>query len=80
MKEKRKCLVGYDSDSDGGGCLGGFIAVIGAILIVIAVILTIIVTMVFLGAFIGGFHAIKNYVIAFKHNIFDSNFRAVSDH
>lgn len=29
------------------------------------------------GAFIGGFHSLKNYILAFKHNVVDSNRKPV---
>ncbi len=68
MNEKRKCLVGHDSDD------GAMWALIMAI-IVVMVIMSIIV---YGGAFIGGFHSLKNYFISFKHNVYDSNRNPVS--
>ena len=63
MNEQRKCLVGNDNDY---GWL--FVIIIG--IMVVAAVCAIVF---YGGAFIGGFHSIKNYVIAFKHNVFDSN-------
>ena len=62
MNEQRKCLVGHDDDY--GWAIGLAIA-----LFVIAMIVAIIV---YGGAFIGGFHSLKNYILAFKHNVVDS--------
>ena len=67
MKTDRACLVGHDSD-------GWIITVILAIVIVMIVVAII----VYGGAFIGGFHSIKNYILAFKHNVYDSNKKAVA--
>ena len=67
MNEKRKCLVGHDDD-------GGWII---ALVIAIVVIMTIIALMVYGGIFIGLFHSIKNYFVALKHNIIDSNRKPV---
>ena len=63
MNEQRKCLVGHDDDY--GWLIG--------IIIALVVISMIVAIAVYGGAFIGGFHSIKNYVLAFKHNVFDSN-------
>ena len=63
MNEKRKCLVGRDSDD------GAWMAIIMAIIVVMIVVAII----VYGGAFIGGFHSLKNYAISFKHNVIDSN-------
>ncbi|MCC8130383.1 MAG: hypothetical protein LUC38_03435 [Oscillospiraceae bacterium] len=63
MNNTRKCMVGHDDD-------GGWIFAIVIAIIVIAIVCMIVV---YGGAFIGGFHSIKNYILAFKHNVFDSN-------
>lgn len=63
MNEQRKCLVGYDDDY---GCAIG-------LAIALFVIAMIVVIIVYGGAFIGGFHSLKNYILAFKHNVVDSN-------
>ena len=63
MNERRKCLVGHDSDD---GAIWALIMVIIVVMIVVAII-------VYGGAFIGGFHSLKNYCISFKHNVYDSN-------
>lgn len=63
MNEQRKCLVGHDDD-------GGWVFGIAIALFVVAMIVAIIV---YGGAFIGGFHSLKNYILAFKHNVVDSN-------
>jgi hypothetical protein len=44
-----------------------------AIIAAVITAVTIVAIVVCGGAFIGGFHAIKNYVISFKHNVHDSN-------
>ena len=67
MNEQRKCLVGHDDDY--GWAIGLAIA-----LFVIAMIVAI---AVYGGAFIGGFHSLKNYILAFKHNVVDSNRKTV---
>ena len=63
MNAKRKCMVGHDDDY-------GWIITIVIAIFVIAVVCAIIF---YGGAFIGGFHSIKNYILAFKHNVVDSN-------
>lgn len=68
MNEKRKCMVGHDDD------YGWIIAII----IAIVVVMMICAIIVYGGAFIGGFHSIKNYILAFKHNVFDSNRKPVT--
>lgn len=67
MNEQRKCLVGHDDD-------GGWVFGIAIALFVVAMIVAIIV---YGGAFIGGFHSLKNYILAFKHNVVDSNRKPV---
>lgn len=67
MNTQRKCLVGHDNDY---GWIFGIIIAIMVVMIVCAII-------VYGGAFIGGFHSIKNYILAFKHNVFDSNRKPV---
>jgi len=63
MNTKRNCLVGHDDD------YGWIFAIIIAIIVI-----TIVCAIIFYGgAFIGGYHSIKNYILAFKHNVFDSN-------
>lgn len=37
----------------------------------------IVAIIVYGGAFIGGFHSLKNYILAFKHNVVDSNRKPV---
>lgn len=69
MNEKKTCLVGHDSDSGVGWLIGIIIA-----LVVIAVVIAIIF---YGGIFIGGWHSLKNYFIALKHNVFDSNRKPV---
>ena len=63
MNAKRKCMVGHDDDY---GWLFAIVIAIIVIMIVCAII-------IYGGAFIGGFHSIKNYIRAFKHNVVDSN-------
>lgn len=63
MNATRKCLVGHDDDY-------GWIMAIVIAMFVVAVVCAIII---YGGAFIGGFHSIKNYILAFKHNVVDSN-------
>lgn len=63
MNANRKCMVGHDEDS-------GWIF---AIIIAIVVVMIVCAVIIYGGAFIGGFHSIKNYILAFKHNVFDSN-------
>lgn len=63
MNDKRKCLIGHDDDS---GWIMGLVIGLMIVMVIIAII-------VYGGAFIGGFHSLKNYVLAFKHNVFDSN-------
>ena len=67
MNTKRKCLVGCDDDN-------GWIVVL---IIAIMVVMLVCAIIVYGGAFIGGFHSIKNYFLAFKHNVFDSNRKPV---
>lgn len=62
MNEKRKCLVGHDDDN-----------VFGELVLAIWVTAIICMIVVGMGVFIGGFHSIKNYILAFKHNVVDSN-------
>ena len=61
-------MVGHDDDF-------GWIFVILIAIVVIAIVCAVII---YGGAFIGGFHSIKNYVLAFKHNVIDSNRKPVS--
>ena len=68
MNEKRKCLVGHDSDD---GAMWALIMAIIVVMVVVAII-------VYGGAFIGGFHSLKDYFISFKHNFYDSNRNPVS--
>lgn len=68
MSEKRKCLVGHDDDS------GWIMTLIIGLFIVMCVVAII----VYGGAFIGGWHSLKNYVLAFKNNVIDSNRTPVS--
>lgn len=63
MNVMKKCLVGHDDDY-------GWLITISIAIMVVMVICAIIV---FGGAFIGGFHSIKNYILAFKNNVIDSN-------
>lgn len=62
------CLVGRDDDNNSNDT-GLLIAFVLA-MIVLAMMLAI---MIYGGAFIGGYHSLKNYVIAFKRNVIDSN-------
>lgn len=68
MSEKRNCLVGHDDD-------GGWIM---ALVIGLLIVMCVVAIIVYGGAFIGGWHSLKNYVLAFKHNVFDSNRAPVS--
>ena len=68
MSEKRKCLVGHDNDS--GWIMGPVIGLF--------IVMCVVAIIVYGGAFIGGWHSLKNYVLAFKHNVFDSNRAPVS--
>ena len=56
-------MVGRDDDDS-------FLISIMIVLFVVAMIMCI---MVYCGAFIGGYHSLKNYALAFKHNVIDSN-------
>lgn len=67
MNEQRRCLVGRDDDA-------GWIIGLAIALFVIAMIVAI---AVYGGIFIGGFHSLKNYILAFKHNVVDSNRKPV---
>ena len=64
MNTERKCMVGHDDDGFGW---------IFVVVIAIIVIMCVVALIVYGGAFIGGFHSIKNYIVAFKHNVFDAN-------
>ena len=68
MNEKRKCLVGHDSDD------GAMFAIIMAVIVVMIIVAII----VYGGAFIGGFYSFKNYFVSFKQNFYDSNRNPVS--
>ena len=68
MNTSRKCLVGHDDDY-------GWIM---AIVIAIVVVMIVCAIVIYGGAFIGGFHSIKNYVLAFKHNVYDSNRKPIT--
>lgn len=61
MREN-KCFVGNDSDSG-----------VGAVIIAVIVVCIIIAVIVYGGLFIGGYHALANYFISLKHNLYDSN-------
>lgn len=63
MNAKRKCMVGRDDDY-------GWLF---AILIAIVVICIVLAIIFYGGLFIGGYHSIKNYFLALKHNVYDSN-------
>lgn len=67
MNEERRCLVGHDDDN------WLFMIIIGII-----ILMAICAIVVYGGAFIGGFHSIKNYAVAFWHNVIDSNKKSMS--
>lgn len=60
--EKRNYLIGNDDDAG-----------IWGLLIVIVVVMVVVAVIFYGGIFIGGFHAIKNYGVSLKHNLYDSN-------
>lgn len=62
--------IGRDSDDAATG-------LIIALVVILMIIVTIVMIIFGLGAIIGGFYSIKNYIVAFKHNVIDSN-QAVS--
>lgn len=62
--------IGRDSDDAATG-------LIIALVVILMIIATIVMIIFGLGAIIGGFYSIKNYIVAFKHNVIDSN-QAVS--
>lgn len=62
--------IGKDSDDAATG-------LIIALVVILMIIATIVMIIFGLGAIIGGFYSIKNYIVAFKHNVIDSN-QAVS--
>lgn len=68
MNTKIKCMVGHDDD------YGWIMAIVIALMVVMIVCAII----VYGGAFIGGFHSLKNYILAFKHNVVDSNRKPLS--
>lgn len=70
-KDLMEYQIGQDSD-DAATWL------IVALVIVLMVIITIVMIIFGLGAIIGGFYSIKNYIVAFKHNVIDSNSTAVT--
>lgn len=63
MLKNTDCQVGHDSDDDG----------LGAIIVIIGVVIVILCIIAFGGGLVGGFYSIKNYILAFKHNVVDSN-------
>lgn len=58
--------IGKDSDDAAAG-------LIIALVVILMIIATIVMIIFGLGAIIGGFYSIKNYIVAFKHNVYDSN-------
>lgn len=62
MNEQRNCLVGHDNDSW-----------IWNVILAVIVVGMIVSFIIYAGAFIGGFYSLKNYFVAFKHNVYDSN-------
>lgn len=67
MINKKKCLIGNSRD-DGSGII--FILIIlFAIIYIISLIINIII---YIGAAIGGGYAVRNYYLAFKHNVIDN--------
>ena len=62
MKTERKCFAGHDDD----GWLWGIIIAVIVVMIIVSLV-------VYGGAFIGGFYSLKNYIVSFKHNVYDSN-------
>lgn len=68
MLEKKNCLVGNDRDDDRDDGVGVLIVLV----IVFVLIGTILSIIFYVGAFIGGVYSIKNYYLAFKHNVIDS--------
>lgn len=48
------------------------------IAIALFVVAMIVAIIVYGGAFIGGFHSLKNYILAFKHNVVDSNRKRIT--
>lgn len=53
--------IGLDSDDAGAGLI--------ILMMVLVVIMIIIAVMMGLGVIIGGFYAIRNYILAFRHNV-----------
>ena len=74
MIDEKKCLIGNDRD-DGSGIM--FILIV--LFIMIYIISLIINIIVYIGAFIGGGYAIRNYYLAFKHNVIDNNAESSTD-
>lgn len=68
MNTIRRCMVGRDDDN-------GWLAVIIAIIVVMIVCAVVI----YGGAFVGAFYSLKNYVLAFKHNVIDANRKATNN-
>lgn len=68
MLEKKICLVGNNREDDRDNGTGAIIILV----LVIVLISTILSIILYVGAFIGGFHSIRNYYLAFKHNVIDS--------
>lgn len=64
--EDRRFLAGNDYGDDGAGALV-YLAFLFAIVVGFIILVCV------LGGVIGGFYAIKSYVLAFKHNVVDSN-------
>lgn len=59
----KKSILGHDNDS----------GAIVAIFLLIVVVMIVLLIIFYGGIFIGGFHALKNYIVSFKHNVIDSN-------
>lgn len=57
------------SSSDGVGALVSIVLVLAAVAAVVALLATVISILAGVGGLVGGFHAIKNYVKAFRANV-----------
>lgn len=63
-----------DNDTGSLGC-GCFVLIIGIVILYLLIYLIgfFVIIISLAGAGVGGYYSIKNYVVAFKENIIDSN-------
>lgn len=73
INNEKKCLIGNDQDGS------GIIFILIVVFVFIYIISIIINFIIYIGAFIGGGYAVRNYYLAFKHNVIDNKTETSTD-